>query len=191
MPRQPLSLDAVRELALALPGVEESTLYGAKSWKVRGKLVACQAINKSAEPNSLVVKIPFEQRDELIAAQPDVYYVTDHYVNYPSVVVRLSRSILTRYEICLAWQLASWARRRRNRDLEGARRLRRLVAELRRPLFESPVWNRPPAPVSKSSVIPSLDKHRWRPMLELRNVSKRFAGSLAVDHVSFARARAK
>jgi len=35
--------------------------------------------------------IPFEQRDELIAAQPDVYYLTDHYVNYPCVLVRLSR----------------------------------------------------------------------------------------------------
>ena len=91
MPRTPLNLDAVRELALALPGVEVSTSYGATSFKLRGKLIACQAINKSAEPNCLVVKIPFEARDELIAAQPDVYYVTDHYVNYPSVLVRLSR----------------------------------------------------------------------------------------------------
>jgi hypothetical protein len=91
MPRKTLGFDAVRELASALPDVEESTSYGAHSWKVRGKMVACQAINKSAEPNSLVVKIPFEQRDELIAAQPDVYYVTEHYVNYPSVLVRLSR----------------------------------------------------------------------------------------------------
>ena len=89
--KKPLTLDAVRELARALPDVEESTSYGAHSWKVRGKMVACQAINKSAEPNSLVLKIPFDQRDELIAAQPDVYYVTDHYVNYPSVLVRLSR----------------------------------------------------------------------------------------------------
>lgn len=87
----PKTLDAVRELARALPEVEESTSYGAQSWKIRGKLVACQAINKSAEPNSLGVMIPFEQRDELIAAQPDVYYVTDHYVNYPCVLVRLSR----------------------------------------------------------------------------------------------------
>jgi hypothetical protein len=91
MPRKPLSFDAVRELALALPDVEESTSYGAPSWKVRGKLVACQAINKSAQPNSLGVMVPFEQRDELIAAQPDVYYVTDHYVDYPCVLVRLSR----------------------------------------------------------------------------------------------------
>jgi hypothetical protein len=27
----------------------------------------------------------------LIAADPGVYYVTDHYVDYPSVLVRLSR----------------------------------------------------------------------------------------------------
>ena len=91
MPRTPVGLAVVRNLALALPDVEESTSYGATSFKVHGKMIACQAINKSAEPNSLVVKIPFAQRDELIAAEPDVYYVTDHYVGYPSVVVRLSR----------------------------------------------------------------------------------------------------
>ena len=91
MPRKAISFDAVGELARALPDVEESTSYGVPSWKVRGKMIACQAINKSAEPNSLVVKIPFEARDELIAAEPDVYYLTDHYVNYPSVLVRLPR----------------------------------------------------------------------------------------------------
>lgn len=91
MPRKAVAFDDVRKLALALPDVEESTSYGATSFKVRGKLMACQAINKSAEPNCLVVKIPFEARDELIASEPDVYYVTDHYVNYPSVLVRLSR----------------------------------------------------------------------------------------------------
>jgi hypothetical protein len=30
-------------------------------------------------------------RAELLAAAPDVYYVTDHYVGYDSVLVRLSR----------------------------------------------------------------------------------------------------
>jgi hypothetical protein len=89
--RNAVTLETVRNLALALPEVEESTAYGATAFKVRGKMIACQAINKSAEPNCLVVKIPFEARDELIAAEPDVYYVTDHYVGYPSVVVRLSR----------------------------------------------------------------------------------------------------
>ena len=53
-------------------------------------MLTCPAINKSAEPGSIVVRIDFEQRDALIAEAPDTYYVTDHYVNYPSVLVRLS-----------------------------------------------------------------------------------------------------
>jgi hypothetical protein len=54
-------------------------------------MFTCIAINKSAEPNSLVVLIDFAHRDELIAAEPDTYYITNHYVNYPCVLVRLSR----------------------------------------------------------------------------------------------------
>lgn len=49
------------------------------------------AINKSAEPGSLGVRIDFDQRAELVATAPDVYYFTDHYANYPMVLVRLSR----------------------------------------------------------------------------------------------------
>ena len=35
--------------------------------------------------------IDFDDRAELLAAAPDVYYVTDHYVGYTAVLVRLSR----------------------------------------------------------------------------------------------------
>ena len=45
----------------------------------------------SAEPASLVVRVDFDDRAELLAAAPDVYYVTDHYVGYSAVLVRLSR----------------------------------------------------------------------------------------------------
>jgi hypothetical protein len=81
----------VVEAARALPDVEQSLTWGVDALKVHGKLLACRAIHKSAEPNSIVVKIPIDQREELIAAEPDVYYVTDHYVNYPSVLVRLPK----------------------------------------------------------------------------------------------------
>src|SRR5215469_10353677 len=91
MPKKLMGFDTIREIARTLPGVEESTAYGVPALKVRGKLLACPAINKSAEPGSLVVKIGFEDRAELIATDPEVYYVTDHYRNYPSVLVRLSR----------------------------------------------------------------------------------------------------
>ena len=38
-----------------------------------------------------MVRVDFDNRAELLAADPDVYYVTDHYLNYTSVLVRLSR----------------------------------------------------------------------------------------------------
>jgi hypothetical protein len=35
--------------------------------------------------------VDFDDRAELLAADPEVYYVTDHYVGYNAVLVRLSR----------------------------------------------------------------------------------------------------
>jgi hypothetical protein len=91
MPRKKVTFDIVREIGLALPDVEDSTMYGKLALKVRGKLLACVPSHKSAEPDSLVVRIGFEQRAGLLAEAPETYYLTDHYRNYPSVLVRLSR----------------------------------------------------------------------------------------------------
>src|SRR5690348_2883823 len=59
--------EVVRKLGLELPGVEEGTMYGAPALKIRGKLLACMASHKSAEPGSLVVRMDFDDRDALIA----------------------------------------------------------------------------------------------------------------------------
>jgi hypothetical protein len=89
MPRRPTTFDAVRAIGRTLPDVEESTMYGAPALKVRGKLLACMASHKSAEPNTLVVRLDFEDRDALIADDPQTYYLKPHYQDYPSVLVRL------------------------------------------------------------------------------------------------------
>jgi hypothetical protein len=91
MANKKIDFDVVREMALALPDIEESTIHGAPSLKVRGKLLTCPAIHRSAEPNTLAIRIDLDQRAELMAAKPNVYYVTDHYVNYPTVLVRLGQ----------------------------------------------------------------------------------------------------
>jgi hypothetical protein len=91
MPRSTINFDTVRNIGLVLPGVEESTAYGAPALKVHGKLLACVPANRSVEPNSLVVRVDFDDRAELLAADPDVYYVTEHYIPYNAVLVRLSR----------------------------------------------------------------------------------------------------
>jgi hypothetical protein len=91
MPRSTIDFDTVRNIGLALPGVERSTAYGLPALKVRGKLLACVPANSSAEPGSIVVRLDFDDRAELLAAAPDVYYVTDHYLDHSAVLVRLSR----------------------------------------------------------------------------------------------------
>jgi hypothetical protein len=85
------NFDTVRKIGLALPGVEASTAWGAPALKVHGKLMACVPTHRSAEPGSLMVRVGFDDRAELLAGAPDIYYVTEHYIGYSAVLVRLSR----------------------------------------------------------------------------------------------------
>jgi hypothetical protein len=93
MPKSTINFDTVTKIALTLPGVEASTAWGAPALKVREKLLACVPSHHSAEPDSLMVRVGFDDRAELLAAAPDVYYLTDHYLNYSAVLVRVSRVI--------------------------------------------------------------------------------------------------
>ena len=67
------------KMGLALPDVEAGTAYGSPALKLHGQLLACVPTNKAAEPNSVVVRIDVAQRDEMLAAEPDVYYLKPHY----------------------------------------------------------------------------------------------------------------
>lgn len=81
----------VESIGRALADVESTTTWGKPSLKVRGKMFVCLSAHKSAEPDTLVVRMEIDQRDALIADAPDVYYLTDHYRDHPYVLVRLSR----------------------------------------------------------------------------------------------------
>ena len=113
--RQTITFDTVRKFGLSLPGVEESTTYGAPSLKVGGKMFVCPALHSSAEPGTLAVRLDIPQRDEMIAADPDTYYLTDHYVGYPIILVRLSRvhPDALRDLIATGWRFVSAASKRR------------------------------------------------------------------------------
>jgi hypothetical protein len=87
----PPSFDTVRKIGLALPDVETGTSYGSPALKVRGRMFVCMASHRSAEPNSLVIRMDFGDRDALIAEAPAIYYLTPHYVGYPCVVARLAK----------------------------------------------------------------------------------------------------
>jgi hypothetical protein len=103
MPRSTINFDTVRKIGLALPGVEESTAYGSPALKVRGKLLACVPAHRSAEPGSLAVRVGFDDRAELLAADPDVYYVTDHFSTTPPCWFACPASHPMSCATCSAW----------------------------------------------------------------------------------------
>jgi hypothetical protein len=87
-----VSFEAVKAVALTLPEVEVNTKYdGSPVLKLRGCFMAGLATHPSTEPDTLVVRTTFEDRELLLDEAPDTYYITDHYRNYPVVLVRLSR----------------------------------------------------------------------------------------------------
>jgi hypothetical protein len=128
MPPKKITFETVRAIASTLPGVEESTMYGSPALKVRGSWIVVVPTHKSAEPNSLAFRVDVAQREELIAAEPEIYYVKEHYVSYPVVLVRLSRVHPDALAdlVTGAWRLASAVdKRRRSRRTPATRNSRR------------------------------------------------------------------
>jgi hypothetical protein len=109
-----IGFDAVRKMGLTLPEVEEGKIYGSPALKVRGRMFACLAVHRSAEPNTLVVRMEFDRRDDLIAEKPETYYLAEHYVDYPCVLVRLARvhQDELRDLLLMGWQFVSATRKR-------------------------------------------------------------------------------
>jgi hypothetical protein len=86
---QSITYDTIRRVALTFPNVEESTSYGTPALKVKGKLFI--RWRNDEDPDTIVLKMPFEQREALMAEDSETYFITDHYRNYPWVLVRLSK----------------------------------------------------------------------------------------------------
>lgn len=84
------SFKTVEAIGRTLPDVEVTTTWGQPTLKVRGKMFVCIASHKSAEPNTLVVMMDVADRTALIEDDPGTYYLKEHYVSYPCVLVRLS-----------------------------------------------------------------------------------------------------
>jgi hypothetical protein len=80
-----VTFEAVRLAAKALPGVVVSTSYGTPALKVRGKLLA--RLHQDGE--CFVLRADLLDREILIQSDPAVFFITDHYRDYPWILVRL------------------------------------------------------------------------------------------------------
>ncbi|HLK29538.1 MAG TPA: MmcQ/YjbR family DNA-binding protein [Puia sp.] len=93
-------LETVRKIILVLPGVEEYSCYGTPGFRVNKKFI-CR-LREDGE--TLAVRI--DERDKWMKKNPSVYFITEHYQNYPSVLVHLSKVKNAELKILLteAWK---------------------------------------------------------------------------------------
>ncbi len=82
----PVDFETVRKAALALPGVEDGTSYGTPALKVRGKLL----VRLREDGETFVLIVDFDTRDILMRADPETFFITDHYRGYRAVLVRFA-----------------------------------------------------------------------------------------------------
>src|ERR1700684_2405435 len=108
-----ITYDTVRQMALALPNVVEGTSYGTPALKVKGQLI----VRLREDLDSIVLKMPFDRREELMAGDPETYYITDHYREYEWVLVRLAKvnADALRDLLQIAYRAASALKPRRRR----------------------------------------------------------------------------
>jgi hypothetical protein len=113
-----VTFDDIRKLALAWPEVEDGTSYGTAALKVRKKLLA----RLKEDGDSLVVLgVPLDERDMLVESQPKLFYFTDHYRDYPIVLVRLSKAKQASLEPLLRRRWRELASKAAVRDFDAGR----------------------------------------------------------------------
>ena len=84
-----VTFDDVRKITLAWPEVEDGTSYGTPALKVRKKML----VRLKEDGDSLVMPgVPIDERSMLVESEPRVFYFTDHYKDYPMVLIRLSKA---------------------------------------------------------------------------------------------------
>ena len=81
-----LTFDDVRAIALELPGVTEGITHGSPSFYIGKKFMGVRG-----DDDILIMKSAIVERDLLVQLEPEKYYITDHYVPFDYVLVRMSK----------------------------------------------------------------------------------------------------
>ncbi|WP_306316672.1 MULTISPECIES: MmcQ/YjbR family DNA-binding protein [unclassified Streptomyces] len=81
-----LDAEDVRTVALSLPDTTEKVAWSMPTFRVAGKMFA----TLPEEETSIAVRCPKEERDELVLAEPEKFWVADHEASFAWVRVRLA-----------------------------------------------------------------------------------------------------
>jgi hypothetical protein len=78
----------LKKIALSFPEASEKSSYGKPAFAVGKKFFT----RLRAEDNSIVFIVDdMHTRDMMLELDPRTYFITDHYKDYPSVLVRMER----------------------------------------------------------------------------------------------------
>src|SRR5690348_3925728 len=101
-----------------MPGAEVAASYGTPAVKVRGKLMSRW---RSDAEGALAIRCDFLDRQILLLAQPDVFFLTDHYRDHPMILMRLEKAskAVMMEAVERAWRLVAPARLVRQREGTG------------------------------------------------------------------------
>ena len=111
-----MTFDDVRTLVLAWPEVEDGSSYGTPALKVRKKML----VRLKEDGDSLVMPgVPPDERDMLVESQPKMFYFTDHYRDYPIVLIRLSKARRQTVEPLLRRHWRTLASKKAVRDVDA------------------------------------------------------------------------
>ena len=113
-----MTFDDVCAIALAWPGVERSTSYGTPSLKVKGKFLT--RLREDGE-TLVVTGIGFDEREMLIEAEPEVFHITPHYQDWPSVLMHLPKADPRAVEALLLRRWREVAPKRLVKEFDAAR----------------------------------------------------------------------
>lgn len=133
------SYERYLKIVLALPGTEASPRpgaawrrgtkpFGTPSVRVCGKLLSRW---RTEAEGALAIRCDFLDRQILLQALPEVFFLTDHYVNYPMILVRIekaSREVMADVTE-RAWRFVAPAKLVKQRDAVQASAKRRAPAK--------------------------------------------------------------
>jgi hypothetical protein len=94
-------IQTVKKFIITLPDVEEYTCFGTPAFRVNKKFLG--RLREDGESFAL----RNEERNKWIKKNPSVYFVTEHYENYPVLLIHLSKAEEKELHLLLftAWQL--------------------------------------------------------------------------------------
>ena len=101
----------MQAFAVTLPKTELSTSYRAPAIKVAGKMF----VSTGHEPGSFHVRAPHDEKAMLLETDPDTFWQTPHYANWPGLLVRYGSVDPERVRLVITrawWDMSTPALRR-------------------------------------------------------------------------------